>query len=411
MGNSTKEDTVQHVFICGAKGISNYGGYETFVDKLTEHNGSNVYLKYHIACKANGDGFMDESKLFGAISISHFEFTYNNAHCFKIHVPSIGSAQAIYYDIASLRYSIKYCITNNIKHPIFYILASRIGPFIGHYKKQIRNIGGKLMLNPDGHEFLRAKWSKPIQMYWKYSEKLMVKYADLVVCDSINIEKYINSEYDKFSPETTYIAYGADTLQSNLQDNDSKYVDWMREKGLTPFNYYLIVGRFVPENNFEIMLREFMKSHSKHDLAIITNVNDKFLEELEEKLRFRNDPRIKFVGTVYDSDLLKKIRENAYGYFHGHSVGGTNPSLLEALGATNLNLLLDVGFNREVGEYAALYWDKCDGNLASLIDKADQMPLKEILALGKEAKKRIQESYSWDGISHTYERLFLDKAQ
>ena len=96
--------------------------------------------------------------------------------------------------------------------------------------------------------------------------------------------------------------------------------------------------------------------------------------------------RIKFVGTVYDSELLKKIRENAYGYFHGHEVGGTNPSLLEALGSTDLNLLLNVGFNREVGEDAALYWDKTPGSLSGLIDQADKLDKSEIDALG--GKKR-----------------------
>ena len=114
----------------------------------------------------------------------------------------------------------------------------------------------------------------------------------------------------------------------------------------------------MPENNYETMIREFMKSRSPRNFAIITNVNDRFLEELEQKLHFRADPRIRFVGTVYDQELLMKIRENAYGYFHGHEVGGTNPSLLEALGSTDLNLLLDVGFNREVAQDGALYWSK-----------------------------------------------------
>ena len=107
--------------------------------------------------------------------------------------------------------------------------------------------------------------------------------------------------------------------------------DLYRKYGLTIKNYYLVVGRFVPENNYETMIREFMKSSSKKDFAIITNVNERFLDELEQKLHFRDDSRIKFVGTVYNQELLMKIRENAYGYFHGHEVGGTNPSLLEAL--------------------------------------------------------------------------------
>src|SRR5699024_1652999 len=148
---------------------------------------------------------------------------------------------------------------------------------------------------------------------------------------------------------------------------------------------------------------EFMKSNSKKDFAIITNVNDRFLNELEEKLHFKSDKRIKFVGTVYDQELLKKIRENAYAYFHGHTVGGTNPSLIEALGSTNVNLLIDVGFNREVAEGSALYWNKMPGNLARLINKVDNMPQEEIRKMGTEAKKRVAEEYTWEKICKLYE--------
>ena len=158
----------------------------------------------------------------------------------------------------------------------------------------------------------------------------------------------------------------------------------------------------MPENNFETMIREFMKSKTDKDFAIITTKDDKFLTELDSKLHFSKDKRIKFVGTVYDKELLKKIRENAYAYFHGHEVGGTNPSLLEALGATKLNLLLGVGFNREVAEDAALYWTKEEGNLATLIDKADALSKEEVELLGQKAKKRIKDAYSWEYICQRY---------
>ena len=398
---------MQHVFIIGSKGLGNYGGYETFVDKLTEYHQNNKNIKYHIACKENGSGYMDEDKITGVKKINPHCFVYHNADCFKIHIPEkIGAAQAIYYDIASLKVFIKYCKKNDIKDPIFYILACRIGPFISKYKKQIEKLGGKLLVNPDGHEWMRAKWSKPVRKYWKESEKGMVKSADLLVCDSVNIEKYIHDEYAKYDPATTFIAYGADIKPSILNDDDKKITDWYKEKGLTKNDYYVVVGRFVPENNFETMIREFMKSGSKKDLAIITTNDDKFLAELDSKLHFKEDKRIKFVGTVYDQELLKKIRENAYGYFHGHSVGGTNPSLLEALGSTRLNLLLDVGFNKEVGEDAALYWSKEEGNLASLIDKADLLSDEELNDFGEKAKKRISDAYSWQFIAERYAEIF-----
>ena len=133
------------------------------------------------------------------------------------------------------------------------------------------------------------------------------------------------------------------------------------------------------------------------------------MEQLEQKFHFKKDTRIKFVGTVYDQELLKKIRENAYGYFHGHEVGGTNPSLLEAMGSTALNLVLDVCFNREVGEKAVLYWTKENGDLAQLIEKADQMSKAEIVEFGKKAKQRIEYHYTWSEITEKYRTVFFQK--
>lgn len=407
------KENVQHVYLVGAKSLGSYGGYETFVYKLTEYHQNEENIKYHVACKANGDGCMDENKFDGVIKTNSHEFEFHNAHCFKIDVPQIGPAQAIYYDVAALKTCCEHIKKNHIPHPIVYIMACRIGPFITHFYKEIHRLGGTLYLNPDGHEWMRAKWSIPIRKYWKISEQLMVKYCDLVICDSMNIEKYIHECYDGKgisgkNPKTTFIAYGADLSLSRLNDNDKKLLNWYKEKGLTKKEYYLVVGRFVPENSFEIMIREFMKSKSQKNFAIITNVNDKFLNELEEKLHFKNDKRIKFVGTVYDQDLLKKIRENAYAYFHGHTVGGTNPSLIEALGSTDLNLLVDVGFNKEVAEDCALYWSREQGNLAELINKVDQMSDTEIAEMGRKAKKRVAEAYTWDKICGQYEDVFTN---
>lgn len=424
---------MQHVFLVGAKSLGAYGGYETFINKLTEYHQNNQNIKYHVACKANGDGCMDEGTLAGVTDkvtktgkngeSKCVEFTYHNAHCFKIDIPQkLGPAQAIYYDVAALKKCIEIIKEQHIQKPIIYIMACRIGPFMKHYYQEIHRLGGIVYLNPDGHEWMRAKWSKPVRKYWKESEAMMVKWSDLVICDSVTIEKYIHECYDgkcskgsKYgsgkNPKTTFIAYGAETRKSNIADDSKCLTDWYERKRLRPHEYYLVVGRFVPENNYEIMIAEYMKSKSKKDFAIITNVNKKFLDELEEKLHFRADLRIKFVGTVYDQELLMKIRENAYGYFHGHEVGGTNPSLLEALGSTDLNLLLNVGFNKEVAEDAALYWSKADGNLAKLIDKANQMKDEERKALGVKAKKRIAEAYSWEYISGKYADVFCGVEQ
>ncbi len=403
---------IQHIFIIGAKSIGQYGGYETFVNKLIEYHEGLRGIKYHIACKANGDGHMDESRLDGMQPMGYHsdgsvsEFTYHNAHVFKLRVPRIGPAVAVYYDLQALRYSIRYCQKHGIRRPIFYILACRIGPFIRHYKRRIEKLGGTLYLNPDGHEFLRQKWPRLIRRYWKLSERLMVSQADLVICDSMNIERYIQQEYGISDFQTTFIAYGSDTASSVLKDDDPGFVGWLATHGLEKDGYYLVVGRFVPENNYETIIREFMKSNTLRKLVLITNADGKYLEWLGRSLRFQNDGRIHFAGTVYDSELLKKIRENAYGYFHGHEVGGTNPSLLEALGSTRLNLLLDVGFNREVAAESALYWNKGSGNLAGLINLADRMPTEERTGYGTKARERIQAAYSWQHIADAYRRLW-----
>ena len=383
----------KNIFIIGSKGIpAKYGGFETFVENLTKGK-KNENIKYHVACMG------DENT----------EFEHNNARCFKLKIPNIGPAKAVYYDIVALKECIKYVKDNNISNAIIYVLACRIGPFMGHYKRKMKKLGIKLYVNPDGHEWKRAKWSKPIKKYWKISEKLMVKNADLLICDSKNIEKYIKETYKKYKPNTTFIAYGANVQNSVIDDNDEKLKEWYKEKNVKKGEYYLIVGRFVPENNYETMIREFMKANTSKSLAIITNVEkNEFYEDLVKKLDFEKDERIKFVGTVYNEELLKKIRENAFGYIHGHEVGGTNPSLLEALASTNINLLLEVGFNREVGEDGAVYWNKEDGNLANLIENIEKYNQDKIEELSKKAKERIKKEYSWEKIVKQYERYFIE---
>ncbi|WP_051560542.1 beta 1-4 rhamnosyltransferase Cps2T [Clostridium beijerinckii] len=382
---------MKHVFIIGSKGIpAKYGGFETFVEKLTEGKKSRE-IKYHVSCLANNTK----------------TFEHHGARCFNVKVPDIGPAKAVYYDIAALKECIKYIKKNSIKMPIVYILACRIGPFVGHYKKQLNKLGGSLIVNPDGHEWKRAKWNKFIRRYWKVSERYMVKHADLLVCDSKNIEKYIKEDYKKYSPKTTFIAYGADIKKSKLSDDDIILRQWYKDKDIKKKEYYLVVGRFVPENNYETMIAEFMKSKTNKDFVLITNVEkNKFYDELRNKTEFYKDKRIKFVGTVYNQEILKKIRENAYGYLHGHEVGGTNPSLLEALAITDLNLLLDVGFNKEVGEDGAVYFNKENNNLANLINRLENVDEIYIKSLGSKAKDRIKKGYTWSYIIDKYENMF-----
>ncbi len=391
---------MKHVFIIGCKGIpTKYGGFETFVDRLTEYQKSDD-LKYHVSViKDFNDYEMDEKT-----------YEYNGAHCFAIKQRIKSPAKAIFYDVDSLKYSLKYIKENNIEEPIFYILACRIGPYIRKYKRKIHRLGGKLYINPDGHEWKRAKWNKWIQRYWKHSEKKMVKHADLIICDNQAIEKYIHKEYKKYNPKTKFIAYGAETSPSPLADDDPQVTEWFDKWNVLRGQYYLMVGRFVPENNYETVIREFMKSNTKKDLVVISNHRyTPYFDEIKEKYNIDSDPRIKFTDVLYNAPLLKKIRENAYGYIHGHSVGGTNPSLLEALGRTDLNLIYDVSFNKEVAKDAAIYWTEEYGLLKHIIDKCDEMTIDQRYQMGLMARARVDEFYSWEKITDEYEELFLGK--
>lgn len=382
---------MHNIFIMGSKGIpSNYGGFETFVDELISRR-KNKKIQYYVSCLS------DENK----ISV------YNEAICLHIKTPKISSATAVLYDLLSLNQILNYIEKNKVQNPIIYILACRIGPFLRFYKNRIKKNNVRILLNPDGNEWKRSKWPFTIRKYWKFSEKIMLKHADLVVCDSKGIEAYIKKEYGNNVKGTTYIAYGSETVfQLNRQD-EVNFENWKTEKNISDNEYYLVVGRFVPENNYELIIKEFMKTKSKKRLVIITNhQNSKYFNQLLKKTNFDLDKRITFVGTVYNKSLLYLIRKNCFAYLHGHSVGGTNPSLLEALSTTKLNILFDVSFNREVGEDSCLYFsDKVD-NLKNLIDISEEMSEKELGVYNIKSSEVINNRFTWDFIVNEYENLF-----
>lgn len=380
-----------NIFILGSKGIpAKYGGFETFVEELVTRK-KDEKINYFVTCLSHTN---EINKI-------------NDTTCFHIKVPKVGSATAVLYDLLSLNYVLKYIKNNQVENAKIYILACRIGPFLRYFKSEIQKNGIELLVNPDGNEWKRSKWSLPVRIYWKFSEKLMVKNADGIICDSRAIQKYIETEYFCYNPETEYISYGAELISSELEMSDLKAQEWFAKHEILPGEYYLIVGRFVPENNYELIITEFLKSSTKKDLIIITNLEENnFKKHLLKKTQYEKDPRIKFVGTVYDSELLKLIREQAFSYVHGHSVGGTNPSLLEALASSKLSILYDVPFNKEVAEDSALYFSDISPTLNEMISKAENYNSDVINEFDKKSSEIIRNNYSWDKIVTDYELRF-----
>ena len=381
---------MQHVFIIGSRGLpAQYGGFETFVDQLVSHQVS-PDIQYHVACLSNDQAYQ------------HFD--YQGVDCFTINPLKLGPARVIAYDMMAINYALKLIKKQGIEQPIFYVLGNTIGAFVAPFARKIHKIGGRFYINPDGLEWKRAKWAKPIQAYLKYSEKIMTRHADLVISDNPGIESYIKEAYPW--SKTTYIAYGTDLSPTSLTSQDRKVRELYQKWQTQEKNYYLILGRFVPENNYETAIREFMASSTKRDLVIICNHEDNpYFEELRARTGFDQDPRVKFVGTVYDQDLLKYIRKEAFAYIHGHEVGGTNPGLLEALAQTDLNLVLGVSFNQTVAKDTAQYWTKETGNLAHLINHVDS--LEDVSEWGQRAKANMKQNFTWEKIVGEYEELFL----
>ena len=381
---------MRHVFIIGSRGLpAQYGGFETFVDQLVSHQVSSE-IQYHVACLSNEQAYQ--------------HFAYKGVDCFTIKAPKLGPARVIAYDMMAISYALKVIKNQRIEQPIFYVLGNTIGAFVAPFARKIHKMGGQFYINPDGLEWKRAKWAKPIQAYLKYSEKIMTRHADLVISDNPGIESYIKEAYPW--SKTTYIAYGTDLSPTSLNSQDRKVRELYQKWQTQEKNYYLILGRFVPENNYETAIREFMVSSTKRDLVIICNhEGNPYFEELRARTGFDKDTRVKFVGTVYDQDLLKYIRKEAFAYIHGHEVGGTNPGLLEALAQTDLNLVLGVSFNQTVAKDTAQYWTKEAGSLAHLIDQVD--PLKDVSEWGRLAKANMKQNFTWEKIVDEYEELFL----
>lgn len=381
---------MKHIFIIGSRGLpAQYGGFETFVEQLVSNQVS-PNIRYHVACLSD--------------SSHHQHSEYKGADCFTINPPKLGPARVIAYDMMAISYALELVKAQQMERPIFYILGNTIGGFIAPFAKKIHSVGGILFVNPDGLEWKRSKWSKPVQAYLKYAEKLMAKHADLLIADNEGIEDYIQISYP--GTKTRFIAYGTDLSPTDYQADSQAVLDFFGQWNLIEKGYYLIIGRFVPENNYLTAIKEFMASSTERDLIIVANhAGSTYFQKLEEETDFSRDKRIKFVGTVYDSNLLKYLRNQCRAYIHGHEVGGTNPSLLEALAQTNENLVLGVDFNQKVALNCAHYWSKEQGNLSQLIDRIDRQVEAE--ELGQIAKEHMSTAYTWEKIVQEYEELFL----
>lgn len=245
-----------------------------------------------------------------------------------------------------------------------------------------------IISNMDGMEWQRAKYSRPVQRFLRYAERLAVRYSDFHIADSPVIQAYLD---DKYGIRSQYIPYGACTtleLQRGV----------LRRWGLSRGDYYMLMARMEPENNIEPILEGYRQSASRRKFVVVGNTNNKYGRQLLR--RFGREPRILFTGAIYDDPQVHTLRALCRLYFHGHSVGGTNPSLLEAMASRAMVAAHDNPYNRAILGDDAHYFSSPQ-TVARLIEKPSCAEEEERM---REANfRKVSTLYHWDRIIDQYE--------
>jgi exopolysaccharide biosynthesis WecB/TagA/CpsF family protein len=258
-----------------------------------------------------------------------------------------------------------------------------------------RIFGKKTVINVDGLEWLRPKWRGFGSRYFHWAARMATRFYDGVITDSRAMRDVYKGEFGR---ESTVIAYGADIRDSG---NPVRIGKWGLEQG----RYYLVVGRMIPDNNADFIIREFVATATDRKLVIVGDVP--YEDPYARGIKAIRDSRLVFTGYIRDRDELDELYLHSYAYLHGHEFGGTNPTLLAGLGCGCAVLALDTVFSREVlddGEFG-LFFRKEEGNLKRLLEDGERFP-QRLETFRKKARQRIRDRYDWEEITGQYRRLF-----
>jgi glycosyltransferase involved in cell wall biosynthesis len=278
-------------------------------------------------------------------------------------------------------------------HPydIILVVNSANGPF-GLLTKLFMK---RTAINVDGLEWLRPKWKGLGSSYFYWASRTATYLYDVIITDSLEMQKVYQRE---FAADSEVIAYGA-----NIRS--SKNVNLIDKWGLRPNAYYLIVGRLIPDNNADIIVKEFIKSTSNKKLVIVGDIPYK--DPYVQRIKSNDDPRLVFTGYVNDQDELAELYHHCYVYLHGHEFGGTNPTMLKALAYGCAVCALDTVFNREMLDHEAygIFFTKAESNLRTRIEWLEKSDAA-VQRLKSISRKRITVNYTWGKIVEQYEKLF-----
>ena len=356
---------------------NNYGGFEQFAE----------YISVGMAQRGH------EVVVYSPKFHPYQESTYKGVRIKHIYSPETwmgSSVGSFFYDFASLRDALK-------KEDFDIIYEAGYTSIIPAYiwfnvKKRKRPIFTTIM---DGLENKRSKFSPMVRRFLDWEEKMAVKYSHYLIADNMGIHDYYKEKYSK---ESKFLAYGADI-------HDDFKAEYLEEFGLKSEEYYILIARLEPENNIVMAIEGYLhsKENGRRPLIVVGKTNTPHGKELVEK--YGNERNVEFVGGIYDFKKLDSVRHFSKAYFHGHSVGGTNPSLLEAMAAGCFIFAHDNIFNRAVLKENAFYYPSAD-KVTEYLNRIDTIAEGSKIQYTARNIEVIRNEYSWESLIDKHEKYF-----
>lgn len=382
---------MRRLFILGSQGIpARYGGLETFTDQLATRLADRGW-PVTVSCEL-------------AYGEEPGPREYRGVDLFYVEAPD-----NVFRTPVSDRKALLRAGEEAEPGDVVYLLGYGVGPFAGGPIRALRQHGVEFWTNPDGLEWKRPRWPWLVRRYLRFSEGYLLNRSDRVICDAAAIRDHHATEYGLTEGRTEVIEYGA-PLVTQVEDEDliRRRDEWLARYDLRPGEYFTYVGRFVPDNNLELMVRGMLDARTERRLLVFAahDEDDPFYRSIRNLIDASDDPdKVVLTGGVYDQELLQALRLGEYGYLHGHEVGGTNPALVEAMGLGSFVLALGTPFNREVLDEAALYFEKDVDSFVETVQRAESLEANQVAELKERARDRVRSHYNWERITDEYERL------
>lgn len=357
------------IAILGTRGIpNNYGGFEQNAEYLSQY-----WIKLgHKVTVYNPDYHPYKQNEWNGVNIKHI-FSKED---------KLGIYGTFIYDYLCLKDAV------NQDYDIILNLGYVPSALFFKLKKKTK---AKFITNMDGLEWKRSKWNKVTKKFIKFCEKKAVKYSDFLIADNPAIEDYYR---DNFKIENIkYIPYGAELF-------NNPNLEYLKELNLTPYNYYMLVARLEPENNIEMILDGYLLSNAKEVFIVVGGLKNKYSNYLLKK--YSDNKNIRFIGGIYDYNKLSSLRWFTKLYFHGHSVGGTNPSLLEAMASNAYIAAHNNPFNKYVLGNDAFFFSSKEEVAKLIINYSDKN--RDLFI--KNNREKIKNIYNWEKVSKEYLETF-----